>query len=76
MKLLYDSLNISQSNLQTPYIMTGINENNEPSAIYFANSNSSSIYGKQVSGHINAYCSRIYNKYGINVTPIAITRFV
>lgn len=38
-----------------------MNEENELSGIYFANSDCSSINGSFVSGNIQAYCLRLYN---------------
>jgi hypothetical protein len=64
----------SQSN--TPYIITGVNDDNELQGIYFVSSDYSSINGSHVSGDIIAYCKRIYNHYSIRVIPISINKFI
>lgn len=57
-------------------MITGVNENNEISGLYFANSNNSSSTGKYVSGHINAYCLRLFNLNGIRITPLPLNAFL
>lgn len=62
--------------MNSPFIPTGINSNNEISGIYLTDSNSSSIEGNYVSGNINAYCMRLYHKYGVKVFPVGINKFI
>lgn len=56
--------------------MTGLNENNEQSGLYIANFDNSSIDGKLINGHINAYCQRLKEKLGINILAVPLTKFV
>lgn len=59
-----------------PFIITGINHNNEQTAIYLADSDNCSFSGEFVSGNVVAYCQRVFDKFGIRVQPIAINKLI
>ena len=77
-KVLYETFGIQKKTdeYKVPYVITGVNENNEIAGLYFANSDNSTASGKYVSGHINAYCLRLFKKNGIKITPLPLTRFL
>jgi hypothetical protein len=64
------------SKSKTPFIITGVNDDNELQGIYFVSSDCSSYSGNHVSGDITAYCKRIFEQDNIRIIPISINKFI
>lgn len=59
-----------------PFVLTGLNKDNEQTGLLLTPSDSSSLSGDHLSGHIVAYCGRVFKEYHIRLTPVSMNKFL